>query len=96
MDKFGIVSAGKAEASRNTPVDIIPYLDAAVDELIHTMHSKRGEICALALQRASSLGQSQYGDAAFHKDNTLDTLEELADAAFYQSTDLYRAARNGH
>lgn len=60
------------------------------------LHRKRAELVELALERASSLGVAEYGDASFHKPLErieMETAEELGDAIFYQA--LYSARERG-
>lgn len=101
MSLFGIIPAGRAEEKYRVSVepysrpehqvaDLVPYMDQAIDRLIELLDTKRAEIAALAMHRASTLGVREYGTAAFEKDNHTDTMEELADGVFYVSCDIYQ------
>jgi hypothetical protein len=60
------------------------------------LHRKMDEMIKLALRRGITLGIEEYGDESFHKNCDKlewETMEELADAIFYQA--IYHLKEEG-
>lgn len=87
---FGIEPAGVRLLKDKEPANVIPHMDTAIDVLIERLQAERGTICALAIHRAETIGKQNYSGEAFTRHNDIETLEELADAAFYTACDLYQ------
>ena len=65
----------------------------AVRQLIVELSVAADALVDLAVERATTLGAAEYGDASFHKNShelKRETSEELADAIFYTSVNLHK------
>lgn len=67
------------------------HADAAIYTMLCDLLAHATELVELAVERATSIGAAEYGDASFHKtplELRRDRFEEHADAIFYASVEL--------
>jgi phosphoribosyl-ATP pyrophosphohydrolase len=72
---------------------------AAVLTIAQQLIEEADELVELAVERAATVGMSDYGDTSYHKPVEyleVDVMEELADAIFYQHIILIAGATNEH
>ncbi len=71
----------------------------AVLSIAQQLIEESDELVELAVERASTVGLSEYGDTSYYKPVEyleVDVMEELADAIFYQHIILAAGATNEH